>query len=163
MAKEILEAHLVPYTGKPAETAQCMDINARRFNRFTHQGRQRCRVHPNTSVGGQESLVMWRIWWNSASYAQEHWPLESMQAMLPTNQTDYLWQKIATNLFQLKGEELFYRVWLYIYFSRFRAIQQLSSTTPHSVQLMHSRPSRAVPDPRWKQGSGNKPIQDLFC
>ena len=55
-------------------------------------------------------------------------PLE--QPMISTDLSDYPWQKIATDLFQLKGRNYLFVV---DYFYRFPEIQQLSSTTSSSV------------------------------
>ena len=50
--------------------------------------------------------------------------------MIPSKQPNYLWQKVATNLFELKGVTYLLVV---DYFSRFPEVAKLTTTTSASV------------------------------
>ena len=94
-----------------------------------HQGVQRCRLRANISA-----------WWPGIAREVENMVKQCpvctrtftprKQPMIPTDLPDYPWQKIATDLFQLKGRDYLLVV---DYFSRFPEIQRLSSTTSSSV------------------------------
>ena len=90
-----------------------------------HQGVQRCRLCVNTAV-----------WWPGLSHevenmvkqcptcAKVHSPQK--EPMIPTELPDYPWQKIGTDLFQLKGATYLVVV---DYFSRFPEVQKVRITT----------------------------------
>ena len=94
-----------------------------------HQGVQRCKLRANTAV-----------WWPGLSHevenmvkqcstcAKEHSPWK--EPMIPTELPDYPWQKIETDLFQLKGATYLVVV---DYFSRFPEVQKLRITTSEGI------------------------------
>ena len=94
-----------------------------------HQGIQRCRLRAKTSV-----------WWPGISKDIENMVRlchtcakntpSRKQPMIMTQLPEYPWQKIATDLFQLKNTTYLIVV---DYFSRFPEVKALSSTTSSSV------------------------------
>ena len=94
-----------------------------------YQGVQRCKLRANTAV-----------WWPDLSHevenmvkqcptcAKEHSPRK--EPMIPTELPDYPWQKIGTDLFQLKGATYLVVV---DYFSRFPEVQKLQITTSEGI------------------------------
>ena len=94
-----------------------------------HQGVQRCKLHANTTVRWPglshevENMVK-----QCSTCAKEHSPRK--EPMIPTEQPDYPWQKIGTDLFQLKGATYIVVV---DYFSRFLEVQKLRITTSEGI------------------------------
>lgn len=94
-----------------------------------HQGVKRCRLHANTSV-----------WWPGLSHEVENMVKQCQRCardyiprkepMIPTEVPDYLWQKIGTDLFHLKGATYLVVI---DYFSRYPEVQRLPSIISQKV------------------------------
>ena len=94
-----------------------------------HQGVQRCRLLANTAV-----------WWPGMSQEVENMVLQCLtcakdtkpakQEMIASDLPEYPWQKIGTDLFQLKGKSYLVVV---DYFSRYPEVRALNSTTSSSI------------------------------
>ena len=94
-----------------------------------HQGVQRCRLRVNTSV-----------WWPGISHEVENMVKQCptcardfkprKEPMIPTELSEYPWQKIETDLFHSKKATYLLVV---DYFSRYPEIQKLSTTTSQSI------------------------------
>ena len=94
-----------------------------------HQGVERCRMRARSSVWwpGVTSQIQQFVE-NCRTCAKEARPRR--EPLLPTPLPDYPWQMVASDLFELKGEQYLVTV---DYFSRYPEVVKLSSTTSNAV------------------------------